>query len=135
MTAAPLDQTVAPAATPPCGSVRGIGRGTSEVFKGIRFATADRHAPPRPVTVWDGVLDATVYGAQCHQIPGLLERALGASSLPMAEECLTLNVVTPGCDDGGRPVLVWIHGGAFVTGTGSMPWYEGSSLSTRGDVV
>ena len=135
MTAAPLDQTDAPVATPPCGSVRGIGRGTSEVFKGIRYATADRHAPPRPVSEWDGVLDATVYGAQCHQIPGLLERALGASSLPMAEECLTLNVVNPGCDDGGRPVLVWIHGGAFVTGTGSMPWFEGCSLSTRGDVV
>ena len=135
MTAAPLDRTAAPVASPPCGSVLGIRRGPSEVFKGIRYATADRHAAPRPIAARDGVLDVTVYGAQCHQIPGLLERALGASSLPMAEECLTLNVVTPGCDDGGRPVLVWIHGGAFVTGTGSMPWYEGSSLSTRGDVV
>ena len=72
------------------------------MFKGIRYATAERHAPPRPVATWDGVRDAIDYGAQCHQIPGLLERALGASSLPMAEECLTLNVVTPGCDDGGR---------------------------------
>ncbi|HEY3484455.1 MAG TPA: carboxylesterase family protein, partial [Ilumatobacteraceae bacterium] len=52
------------------------------------------------------------------------------------EDCLSLNVWTPAPADGGRrPVLVWIHGGAFVTGGGAMPWYDGSSLVRRGDVV
>jgi len=53
----------------------------------------------------------------------------------MAEDCLTVNVWTAGAGGGRRPVLVWIHGGAFVTGTGSTPWYDGTSFARRGDVV
>jgi para-nitrobenzyl esterase len=117
------------------GAIRGVGRDGAAVFKGIRYASARRFARPGPVLPWRGELDATSYGAQCHQSPGVLEKALGASSLPLAEDCLTLNVATPGCDDARRPVLVWMHGGAFVTGTGAMPWYQGSSLARRGDVV
>ncbi|MGD9705682.1 MAG: carboxylesterase/lipase family protein [Acidimicrobiia bacterium] len=135
MTATSHDPRASPIAAPPCGAVRGLRRDGADVFMGIRFASVERFAPPLPVAPWDGELDATAYGAQCHQIPGLLEKALGGSSLPMAEDCLSLNIATPRCDDGRRPVLVWVHGGAFVTGTGSMPWYEGSSLATRGDVV
>jgi para-nitrobenzyl esterase len=122
-------------ASTPFGAVRGAVRDGVRVFCGIRFAQAGRFAAPTLVTRWDGVLDATVHGAQCPQVPGILERALGGTALPMDEDCLHLDVYTPGCDDARRPVLVWVHGGAFVTGTGAMPWYDGCALARRADVV
>ncbi len=115
--------------------MRGLARDGINVFKGIRYATAARFEPPVAVTGWDGELDATVYGPQCPQLFGMLEQALGGSSLPADEDCLRLSVFSPGCDDAHRPVIVWVHGGAFTTGTGSMPWYDGSQLARRGDVV
>ncbi len=132
----------------PAGTLRGLDRGATRVYKGIPFATAGRFEPPRDVRAWEGVLDATTYRAQSPQTSGPLERLLGASSLPMDEDCLHLNVFTPAPGDEstaaaagaspdgrGRPVLVWIHGGAFLTGGGALPWYDGSRLATRGDVV
>lgn len=119
----------------PFGAVRGTTRGGIDVFTGIRFAKAARFGVPKPVTSWDRELDATELGAQCPQVPGMLERALGGTTIPMDEDCLHLNVYTPGCDSARRPVLVWVHGGAFVTGTGAMPWYDGCALARRGDVV
>jgi len=66
---------------------------------------------------------------------GPLERSFGGYG-PMSEDCLTLNIWTPGADPAAaRPVLVWVHGGSFTTGTGSMAWYDGSRLAARGDVV
>lgn len=109
------------------------------VFKSIPYATATRFAPPVAATAHDDELDATAYRAQCPQLFGPLEQALGASSLPADEDCLHLSVFTP--DDGEvpdgrpRPVVVWIHGGAFTAGTGAMPWYDGSALAARGDLV
>jgi para-nitrobenzyl esterase len=117
------------------GAIRGFARGGALVFKGIRFGRAERFRPALPVSGWEGELDASTYGPQCHQVPGLMERALGASSLPMSEDCLFLNVFTPAVDDAARPVLVWVHGGAYTAGSGSMPWYEGTHLATMGDVV
>jgi para-nitrobenzyl esterase len=117
------------------GTARGIRRGPIDIFKGIRYATSQRFGAPEPTGAWKGEYDATRYGAQAHQILGMMEQALGSSSMPMAEDCLFLNVFTPGCDDGARPVLVWVHGGAFTTGSGSMPWYDGCALAERGDVV
>jgi para-nitrobenzyl esterase len=122
-------------ASTPFGPVHGLDRDGIKVFKGIPYAVAERFAHPTPVRSWDGTLDATTYRAQCPQIASALERLLGSSKLPVDEDCLHLNVFTPGCDDARRPVLVWVHGGAFVTGGGAMPWYDGSSLARRGDVV
>jgi para-nitrobenzyl esterase len=119
----------------PFGVARGVQRGTTQVFKGIPFATATRFAAPVRIATWDGELDATAYRAQAPQVIGMVEQALGASSVPMDEACLHLNVFTPGCDGARRPVLVWIHGGGFTSGSGSMPWYDGSALCERGDVV
>ena len=64
-----------------------------------------------------------------------MERLLGGSRLPASEQCHHLNVFTPACDDARRPVLVWMHGGGFVTGSGATPWYHGASLAALGDVV
>ncbi len=119
----------------PFGTARGLQRGATQVFKGIPFASAARFAAPARVVAWEGELDATAYRAQAPQVIGMVEQALGASSVPMDEACLHLNVFTPGCDGAARPVLVWIHGGGFTSGSGSMPWYDGSALCERGDVV
>ena len=119
----------------PFGPIRGLDRDATQVFKGIRFATSQRFAEPQLVTGWDGEYDATAYQAQCHQTPGMMEQMLGEGSLVMSEDCLFLNVYTPACDNNRRPVLVWIHGGAFVNGSGSTPWYDGSALAQRSDVV
>jgi para-nitrobenzyl esterase len=119
----------------PAGSLHALGRGDQLAVRGIRYATAERFAPAVPVERWTGILDATAYGPQCPQRFSLLEQALGSADHPASDDCLSLNVVTPGADAAGRPVLVWIHGGGFTTGTSSMPWYDGGALARRGDVV
>lgn len=113
----------------------GIDRTGSREFRGIRFATADRLGAPVDIAGWEPGFDAVHFGPQAPQIGGVLEQLLGASDLETSEDCLFLNVFTPACDDGERPVLVWIHGGAYVTGTAAMPWYDGAPLAEKGDVV
>lgn len=110
----------------------GIDREGVAVFKGIRYAEADRF---KPSETNDGAAGrADTYLAQCAQVPGLMEQFLGGSSQPMGEDCLGLNIFTP--DVTGRlPVMVWIHGGAFVNGSGSVPWYDGTSLARKRGVV
>jgi len=124
--------------TTPSGSLRGNLRpdGGCE-FLGIRFAHADRLMPPHDITTWDGELDATTFGPICPQVPGMLESMLGFDGSNMAEDCLNLNVFTNNAPTGATklPVLVWIHGGAYTNGSGSIPWYHGSALASRGAVV
>lgn len=113
----------------------GLDRGPTREFRGIRYANAQRLARPTDVDRWDGDLDATTFGPQAPQNSGMLEKLLGIDELDTSEDCLFLNVFTPGADDSARPVLVWIHGGAFVTGSAAMPWYDGAPLAEKGDVV
>jgi para-nitrobenzyl esterase len=130
-----IEHPAVSAAECPAGLLLGLDRSATKVFKGITFATARRFGAPTDVFTWSGVLDASTFGAQAPQNGGTLERLLGGSSIPQSEDCLSLNVYTPALDDELRPVLVWVHGGAFMTGGGAMPWYDGSRLATRGDVV
>ena len=99
-------------------------------FLGLRYGddTAPvRFRAPRPERPWRGVRDATTFGAAAPQAG-----ALG----PGSEDCLFLNVWTPALrDDARRPVLVYVHGGAYNTGSGSDPLYDGTRLCRRGDVV
>ena len=118
------------------GKIQGLERDGVLQFRGIRFATAKRFQAPQPVEPWHDVVDTTAFGPILPQNPSGLESMLGKSdATPMDEDALFLNVFTPAADDRARPVMVWIHGGAFTAGAGSIPWYSGTNLATRGDVV
>jgi len=120
------------------GAVQGRLKDGIFDFRGIPYAAAPvgelRFRPPQPVQPWAGVREATTFGPMAPQNQGAMEQMFGAPPRPMDEDCLTLNVWTPACDDGKRPVMVWIHGGAFLYGTGATPWYDGRSFA-RDDVV
>jgi len=108
-------------------------------FKGIPYAAApfgvNRFAAPAPAPSWDGVRDAVEYGptAPKPRYPSPIDRLL-ADPVIAGEECLNLNVWTPAVDAERRPVLVWIHGGAFVNGSGAVSVYDGSTFARDGVV-
>jgi para-nitrobenzyl esterase len=109
------------------------------VFRGIPYARpplgALRLRAPLPPASWTGVREAKVFGPAAPQTPGRLAALLGSPAETIAEDCLVLNVWTPAADAARRPVLVWLHGGAFTTGSGSQPIYRGARLARRGDAV
>lgn len=121
------------------GQIRGIEHGAGLRFAGIPFAAPPvgdlRWRPPASVEAWDGVRDATTFGATALQNPDMLTAFLGMIPEPQDEDCLFLNVRTPALDDARRPVMVWIHGGAFIFGSASSPLYDGTPLVDGGDVV
>jgi len=122
-------------ASTPLGDYAGLNRDGVAVFKGIQYAVADRFRPSElDSSTWSGLRDATVYGPQCLQVPGTMELLLGESTQPMDEDCLTLNVFSSDVN-ARNPVLVWIHGGAFTNGAGSIPWYDGCNLVRSGNLV
>ena len=111
------------------GRVRGLREQGVLVFRGVRYGadTASRRfARAVAPTAWAGVADATYYRAAAPQTK---------PTEPTSEDCLFLNVWTPGLDRARRPVMVYLHGGAHSHGSGSDPLYDGSSLVRRGDVV
>lgn len=120
----------------PTGSISGIRlpSGAAE-YRGIRYANAGRFKAPIDV-LENGQVDASAYQPICPQLPGALETMVSVVE-PMNEDCTFLNVYTPsGATDQSRlPVLFWIHGGAYTNGSGSLSWYNGSSLATRDCVV
>jgi para-nitrobenzyl esterase len=117
------------------GKVRGIEKRGVQQYRGIPYARAERFRAPRSVEPWSGVRDASEFGLIAPQNPSPTEAMLGAQDRPSGEDCLVLNVFTPGADDAARPVMVWIHGGAFVAGSGNVVWYDGTNLARTGDVV
>jgi para-nitrobenzyl esterase len=134
-----MGTTTAPVAETTSGRVEGLVKDGVAVFRGIPYAAptrgAKRYRPPAPPEPWAGVRDATRFAPIAPQNPSPLETMLGSSAVDMDEDCLALNVWTPNCDGARRPVMVWIHGGAFVNGSGSTPWYDGTSFAARNDVV
>ncbi len=121
------------------GKVQGIEHDGIHVFRGIPYAAppvgALRWKPAQREAAWDDVRDATRFSAQAAQGAFMLDQMLGGPVRPKSEDSLYLNVWTPGLDDGRRPVMVWIHGGAFMFGEGATPWYDGTRFATHGDVV
>jgi para-nitrobenzyl esterase len=117
------------------GKVRGLEKRGVQQYRGIPYAQAERFGAPRPVEPWAGVRDATEFGLIAPQNPSPTEAMLGAQDRPSGEDCLVLNVFSPAADDRRRPVMVWIHGGAFVAGSGNVVWYDGTNLARGGDLV
>ena len=124
------------------GRVAGLPARGGLVFRGIPYAAPPvgklRFREPEPVTPWRETRSASHFGPAAPQLGAmswLVRRAMGAAVGGMSEDCLSLNVWTPALDGRARPVLVFVHGGAFVMGSGSTPLYNGASLSRRGDVV
>ena len=121
------------------GELRGTRAEGLHIFRGVPFARppagARRFRPPERPAAWAGVRDATRFGPAAPQSLGLLGPVFSLGITRMDEDCLSLNVWTPGVDSRRRPVLVWIHGGAFVLGAGSQSLYDGAVLARRGDVV
>ena len=130
---------VSPVAETPSGRLRGREEGGVLAFRGVPYAAPPvgplRFAAPEPAAAWSGVRDAARFGPAAPQRPDALVRRLGLfGDEPQAEDCLSLNVWTPGLA-GRRPVLVWLHGGAFIGGTSGVPLYDGARLAREGDVV
>ena len=129
--------------TLPHGKLRGTHEDGVIVFRAIPYAAPPvgdlRFKPPQPVVAWTGERDATEHGPIPHQPPSRLRMAMGEFNLPQGEDCLTLTVWTPALHDTNqrarRPVVVWFHGGAFLSGAGSLPWYSGATMARRGDVT
>lgn len=118
------------------GEVRGKERGGIATWRGIPYARAPRFRPPTPVTPWTGVRDALDFGpfAMQSRDPRSAMMSGVTEKTRMDEDCLVLNIYAPhGAKD--RPVVVWIHGGAFIMGAGSQPLYDGTSFAKTHDVV
>lgn len=120
------------------GPVRGYREGEVEVFKGIPYGRAGRFRAPEPVPGWREPLDATSYGCVCPLLS--MEKPAGELLVPhrywvQNEDCLNLNVWTPG-GGGKRPVLVWLHGGGYFAGSSiEQVAYEGGNMARLGDCV
>jgi para-nitrobenzyl esterase len=120
------------------GKIEGTDEDGLQVFRGIPYAAPPvgerRFAAPEREEPWAGVRSAARFGKSAPQakvnlpLPGMDMGETG-------EDCLTLNVWTPSADSARRPVLVWIHGGGFIIGSGSQSIYDGKHLAGRGDVV
>jgi para-nitrobenzyl esterase len=130
------------------GKVQGIANGRVKEFKGIPYGAStggkNRYMAPRKPTPWAGVRNCIGYGPISPQTPASLEsdysmmiawdRHVGPGG--MGEDCLNLNVWTPGVNDHAkRPVLVSFHGGGWATGSGNGPMYDGAQMARLGDVV
>jgi para-nitrobenzyl esterase len=121
------------------GELRGAYENGVAVFRGVPYASPPvgelRFSPPQPARSWQGVRDATKDGPIPPQGRSRLAHVMGDFERPQSEDCLTLNIWTPAADAKKRPVLVWIHGGAYSSGAGSLPWYSGERFAANGDVV
>jgi para-nitrobenzyl esterase len=135
------------------GPVQGLVIGGIHHFKGIRYGKAPigklRFMPPQPAESWTAIYDATDFGAPAMQLAsGTTVDTTNDFGMQMHrvfttpsdikiqnEDCLFLNVWSPGVDAKTRPVMVWIHGGGFAYGSGAQPIYQGDGLAKFGDVV
>jgi len=121
------------------GQIQGKAVDGVVAYLGIPYAAPPvgdlRWMPPLPVTSWDGIRDATKYGSECVQ--GVFGPAPANGAPPAGnEDCLFLNVWVP-ADAAGKklPVMLWVHGGAYILGSGSQPMYEGTGFARDGVIL
>ena len=126
------------------GKVRGTDLNSVFVWKGIPYAQPPidnlRFHPPQQPEAWTDIRDATAFGPTAPQQlmqmnVNLFVTEEAGTPEPTSEDCLYLNIWSPQADDRKRPVMVWIHGGAFVVGSGSQPDYDGATFAEQGDLV
>ena len=114
------------------GAIRGVEQDGLHHWRAIPYAAPPtgslRLRAPQPAAGWEGVRDASAFGPVSYQAPGL-------SRVPMSEDCLTVNVIAPSAPGTGRPVMVFIHGGAYTTGSAREIPHLGEALVREGDVV
>jgi para-nitrobenzyl esterase len=119
------------------GLVEGLQEQALTVFKGIPYAMAPvgdlRWREPQPPESWSGIRQANHFAAVCPQQGASVP---GAALEPTGEDCLYLNIWMPAHLRGARlPVMVWLYGGGWTTGSASMPLYWGDQLAGRGVIV
>lgn len=137
-TAADLDE---PVVATRHGRVRGRRDGAALVFQGVPYGAdtaARRFMPSVSSPGWTGVRDARTFGLIAPQMRPGRPAIYGswANPQPESEDCLNLNIYTPGLSDGGqRPVMVWFHGGGFVSGSSALRYADGTRLAAKRDVV
>jgi para-nitrobenzyl esterase len=119
------------------GTIIGNSARPVRIYRGIPYAGStagdNRWKPPPPLTEWSDVRECTVMASSAPQAIGKLQIAL---HIPQSEDCLTLNVLTPArASDERLPVMVWMHGGAFIHGTANEPFYNNPRLPENGVVL
>jgi len=121
------------------GRLRGVVEDDVVVFRGVRYAApptgALRWRPPEEPEIWAGIRDAFAFAPSAPQAPPLPSETFPGDPTEQSEDCLFLNLWTPRLDDARRPVMVWVHGGGFTTGSGGVGLYRGEHLARRGVVV
>lgn len=137
VSAADLDTVVADTSA---GRVRGVAVEGVKVFKGVPYGAStsgtNRFRPPVKRMPWTGTRDALAYGPTAPQTADNSGTTAAGSPPQQSEDCLVLNVFTPGLNDGRkRPVMVWLHGGGFSSGSGSGRILDGTSLAHTHDIV
>ncbi|MGK0171052.1 MAG: para-nitrobenzyl esterase, partial [Gammaproteobacteria bacterium] len=133
-----MDATRNTIAQTKAGSVQGRWRDGAYEFNAIPYAAPPtgerRFRAPEPVSCWSGLRSAVTPGPIPPQTPSRLARVLGDYDLAQGEDCLHVNVVTPELDGAKRPVVVWLFGGAFLSGGNAIPWYDGGGFARHHDI-
>lgn len=122
----------------PQGIVHGLRQHSVCRFSSVPYAQPPlgplRFAPPVVAREF-GLLDATHEMPVCPQLPSRLRGVMGDFEAQQSEDCLRLTVWTPEADKRKRPVVIWVHGGAWQSGGGGLEWYDGARLAAKGDMV
>ena len=122
----------------PDGPISAVGRGGILIARGIPYAHAKRFERPQPPTKWTTTLDCTKQSPICPQLESRLNAIMGpiAEGRAMSEDCLCVSIFVPSsANNATLPVMAWLHGGGYSSGSGDLDCYSGAGLASKGVVV